>query len=552
MTGGDEAGDEDAGPLVLQLAARIGMMQRQVAPKGVRLATHLGSAVSESLLLSITSFTESVVATRKRAVPAVQILDVHDARGYKYALVDIDRLIPDPENPRIPVQESALDTILALVKEDKDGLFTLARDIVEMKGVNPAELLSVTPLSNDMFVVREGNRRIAARRLLRNPEQLKGHVSGSDMTRLRALASDERAKRLPTSTMVVIGDDHEAWVDRRHLGTQGGKGLIPWNTQAKARRGSLRHGSPDRTAALLEGLRRVDAGRFGTLQPPQRTYTTFTRLLDSQHARAHIGIDVNENDQFVLSKGKRSLRLLEEVLRDLRASGPEKLTSRMIHDRRAIAAYLGRLDTRVGALEESSPVVLAESQPGSKAQKQKGTRAAPRPVDALKALARPKGTRPGKLYDELAKARRNDMPNAAIVLTRLLLELTADSYATDHGLATSSDTDSAIEGEVTNFREQLGRAGIKPSKAISNALKILSTQPPNLGRKLEVTIDSLVAKGKLAPKEGSAKKRELATSSVVALLNDAVHRLHNVPSIDRVNHILEIVAPIFNAMEPTE
>src|SRR5215831_32313 len=99
--------------------------------------------------------------------PGVRLLDYTDPRGYDYAVVDLDLLIPDSANPRIPVQESTLDTLLALVSQDADGLFALAKDIVEMAGTSPAELFNVSRLGG-AFVVREGNRRIAARRLLRN------------------------------------------------------------------------------------------------------------------------------------------------------------------------------------------------------------------------------------------------------------------------------------------------------------------------------------------------------------------------------------------------
>jgi hypothetical protein len=90
-----------------------------------------------------------------------------DPRGYTYALIDLDLLLPDGENPRIPVQESALETVLAMVAQDSDGLYALAKDIVEMHGNNPAELLNVSPRGN-FYVVREGNRRLAVRKILKN------------------------------------------------------------------------------------------------------------------------------------------------------------------------------------------------------------------------------------------------------------------------------------------------------------------------------------------------------------------------------------------------
>jgi hypothetical protein len=477
----------------------------------------------------------------------VSYVNIADARGYKYATVDIDLLNPDQVNPRIPQQESGLDAILALVQEDHEGLLAMAKDVVEMNGFNPAELLSVSPAGSGRFVVKEGNRRVAARRLLRNPEQLKGHVTQQMLTRWRELASQDAAKSLPTSVFVVIGDDHEAWVDRRHLGPQGGLGLVPWDTKMKARRDSLRYGVADRAALLLDGLKKQDVETFKHLEPPKRTYTTFQRLLDSQSARSHIGIEQNEKGELVLMKGKRSLRLVEQVLKDLRATGSDKLTSRTIHNSADIKSYLVALDTRVGKVAESQPIVLnAESTTG---KPPKTTKAKGRSADVMKSFIRPSATRPGKLFDELVKARKHEMPNAAIVLTRILLELSIDEFATVNNLSVGSDVDATVQSEVAAFREAVGRAGVATPKAINQALNRAASSAPNLDKKLETVIDALVVAGRMKSKEATAKKRELRERETVALLHDAVHRLDTVPSPTRVTHILEIVRPVLNAME---
>lgn len=416
-----------------------------------------------------------------------------------------------------------------------------------MKGHNPAELLSVSPLGDGSFVVKEGNRRIAVRRLLRNPEQMKGHIPASELAKWRALASDPAAKALPHTALVVIGDDHEPWVDRRHLGPQNGVGLVPWDTKMKARRDSMRHGTIDRAAVLLDSLKTRDPDTFQGLEPPKRTYTTFQRLLDSIPARAHLGLEINEKGDLVLMKGHRSMKLIEQVLRDLRAAGDDKLTSRKIHSTSHIQTYLAELDTRVGAVPATNPIVLRHGTGPSKPRKT--TRASTGGSDALKAIGRPKASRPGKLYDELAKARRYDMPNAAIAITRIMLELWIDQFATANNLSVGSDKDSEIEDAVAAFREACGRASVSIPKGISRALARAATQAPNLDKKLDVVIAALAADGRLKDKEAQAKRREIHEKESISLLHDAVHRLETVPSIQRVDHILEVLAPVLNAME---
>ena len=480
----------------------------------------------------------------------VRMLDYRDPRGFTYAEVDLDLLIPNAENPRIPIQESALETVLALLQQDPDGLYNLARDIAHMRGTNPAELLNVTRFGGS-FVVKEGNRRIAARKILRNPEQLRSHVSDAELERWTRLARSENAKKLPTRALVVIADDHEAWVDRRHLGPQGGVGVSQWNPQAKARREERRRGVRDRTLALLDRLKVAHSDRFTPLEPPPRTFTTFTRVLDSPEARAHIGIDVDGQGNVLLTRGERSLRLIEEILKDLRRSDDGKLTSRRIHSTTQIMEYLGEADARIDEDVDEAPVTLIAPAGTSGTNKTKPSgRSNQRRPDVLRALRTPTAPRLRKIYDELAKVRKANAPNAAMVLLRVLLELSGDHYANENGLAFAGDTNPEFDQELTSFQKILSTANVTPSRAIREALKAAAGRQLSLGKKLEYTIRELMKRGAMDQKEGNAKIRELRTRDVVSLLNDAVHRLENFPSMDRVDHIIEIVRPIFNAMTP--
>jgi hypothetical protein len=476
----------------------------------------------------------------------VRLLDFEDPRGFTYAEVDLDLLIPDPENPRIAIQESSLDTILALVQEDAEGLFNLARDIVKMHGQNPAELLSVTPLGGS-YVVKEGNRRIAVRKILRNPEQLRGHVSEAELARWVKLSRSDSARNLPGTALTVIGEDHEAWVDRRHLGSQGGVGVAQWKPQAKARREAQGRGVKDRATSLIDSLRSAYPDRFRSLEPPKRTFTTFTRVLDSPQARAHIGIDVDAQGQVVLTKGERSLKLIEEVLRDLHKPGKEKLTSRKIHTTDQIMEYLSDAEGRIGAETDESPLTLVS--PSSNSATEKGTVSKGRRLtEVLRSLKPPTTPRIKKIYDELLRVKRVDAENTAMVMTRVLLELSVDHYANENNLMFAGDDNHKLELEIQDFQKELSKASVIPTKVIREILKLAASRPLSFSKKLELVVRDLIQRGKIDRKEGNAKIRELGAHDVVAILNDAVHRLENVPSMSRVDHILEVVRPIFNAM----
>jgi hypothetical protein len=477
----------------------------------------------------------------------IRILDFKDPRGYTYAEVDLDLLIPDPENPRIPIQESSLETILALVKEDTDGLFNLARDVVKMHGTNPAELLNVKPFGGS-FVVKEGNRRVAVRKILRNPEQLRGHVSDAELDRWTRLSRSDSARNLPITALAVIGEDHEAWVDRRHLGPQSGVGVAQWNPQAKARREARTRGVKDRALSLIDSLKEAYPERFGPLEPPQRTFTTFTRVLDSQEARAHIGIDVDAQGNVVLAHGERSLRLIEEVLKDLRKTGDDKLTSRRIHTTAQTMAYLGKAEDRIDLECDDSAITLVATGKNNVADQKGPGYAKTRASDVLRSFTVPAAPRLKKIYEELIKVRKVGAENAAMVLVRVLLELSIDYYANANKLAFAGDKNNEIELELQSFQKILSTAKVAPSRIIRETLKWGAIRPLSLSKKLEHVIRDLMRRGSINQKEGNAKIRELNANDVIALLNDSVHRLENAPSMARVDHILEVVRPVFNAM----
>lgn len=45
-----------------------------------------------------------------------------DPRGYEYAMISIECLVPDAENPRIPPQDNALDAmLLPTIRTDRPG-----------------------------------------------------------------------------------------------------------------------------------------------------------------------------------------------------------------------------------------------------------------------------------------------------------------------------------------------------------------------------------------------------------------------------------------------
>ena len=166
----------------------------------------------------------------------------------------------------------------------------------------------------------------------------------------------------------------------------------------------------------------------------------------------------------------------------------------------------------------------------------------------MRQMHQPRDRKLRKVFDELVKARRADSPNGAMLLTRLLLELSIEAYATKRALPFAGDRNPDIERELGEFWKALNDAGVTPPPLVKAALRRAKVNPMPLSDKVLDVVDDLMATERLQKKDGEAKKREITTTQVVALLNDAVHRLTVTPSIERVNHILDVLQPVYNAI----
>ena len=425
------------------------------------------------------------MATRQRQIRRV---DYVDPRGYEYFDVDIDVLVPDPENPRIPPQEfETLETMLAIFRRSPNGLFKLAEDLAKV-GTNPAELLNVTRLSDHLFLVKEGNRRLTARKLLRNPEQLRGHVTPGELRRWQKLAT-RVTPQLSTRQLIVVGENHDPWVFRRHQGYLEGVGVDQWDREAKFRDQLKKLGKRNRAMALIDALKANFPDKFS--QFPNRSFSIFERFMDSSDSRSQLGLDVDDNGHLKLTRGERSLRMLEEIFTDIQRprTDPDRLTTRRINTVAGAHEYLQEIDSRIAAESSSEDEITLAAPDASRATARPvsaataTTRRPRKDPDVLKSFKRPESPRLSQIFTELGKAKRYNLPNSAMVMTRVLLELSIDEYSNRVGVNFEAG-DPDLAQEIQELRKFLGVNGYKVPKKLARALNRAAALPPTLSDKL--------------------------------------------------------------------
>ncbi len=144
--------------------------------------------------------------------------------------LQIEQLLLDSDNPRISGAASQRDTLQRLLDDQEEKLFALAESIAS-DGMSPIDRLLVVRQDNDSdrFIALEGNRRVAALKLLSNPTVLTGlEVKSSLRKRFEDLARNfDRSTVEPLACFEVSSrEDGVPWLFLRHTGENEGRGVV--------------------------------------------------------------------------------------------------------------------------------------------------------------------------------------------------------------------------------------------------------------------------------------------------------------------------------------
>lgn len=141
--------------------------------------------------------------------------------------LQLSQLEFDPDNPRLPSMLQGVTDEVAIIAYllNDEGLLDLMGSIAE-NGYAKAEPLLVIPKAGDKYIVVEGNRRLAALKLLSNPDLAK--------TRKQSVANcAETAKHKPTTIPVIKYHERKEILD--YLGYRHITGVKEWDSMAKAK-----------------------------------------------------------------------------------------------------------------------------------------------------------------------------------------------------------------------------------------------------------------------------------------------------------------------------
>jgi hypothetical protein len=233
--------------------------------------------------------------------------------------LNLDELHLDLLNPRFDGLSSQRDALEKIVRSQGSKLVNLAEDIVA-SGMSPAHRLLVAKASgkgNAGYTVLDGNRRLAALRVLANPTVLDGMTGVGDLTtqKLRKLAKEFDLDGVQPLDAYVCKNEAEArhWIEAIHTGENEGRGVVGWDGIATAR-----YRGKNTSLKVLEFVRA--AGKLTTAELAELErfpITNLDRLLATPEVREMLGLTQESGDLLSDLPLAELLRALKKVVSDL-------------------------------------------------------------------------------------------------------------------------------------------------------------------------------------------------------------------------------------------
>jgi hypothetical protein len=208
--------------------------------------------------------------------------------------VEIGDLLLDSENPRTGQVESQSEALAAIVRLSSRNFKNMMRSI-KLHGLDPGDSFYLVQEGeeDDPYTVVDGNRRLAALKVLSQPDLLHGTDLSESMK--KPLIKEADGYSLPGENLVpcVLFEDRvEAndWIERRHGTRLEGEGRIPWGTL------EIQRFQNDRT--VLDVISFVE--KNSTFSDPEwariksaveKNTSTLRRFLESKAGQNHLGFN---------------------------------------------------------------------------------------------------------------------------------------------------------------------------------------------------------------------------------------------------------------------
>jgi hypothetical protein len=381
-----------------------------------------------------------------------------DTRSTK---VKTGSLLLDPKNTRIPSdrrsdsQRQLLHELLA-----HEDVKSLAASIAKI-GLFANERLVVVP-SGRCFTVLEGNRRLAAIKLLLSPElapttslvkyfrSLSAKADLASLGKVDVAVVPDRLSAAPIIAALHTGDSKRRWSSLQQArfyhellmqGLQPSEISDQLGISLAQIRSFLRTEKLHRIALTLD----LDADVRKRVEDPRFPLTTLERFIDSQIGRKFLGVELDDEKGFVgVAHPERFKAVLARVVADATTKG----MTRKINDKKGFQDYIKQAETALprtkkrGSFDPDAFVVDGDDakrdDSGGQRERQHTSPKTPKPSTSIVPrgfVCRSKTTKVSSIFKELKSLRISEQRNSTGVMLRVLMDVALWSYIKQEGHA---------------------------------------------------------------------------------------------------------------------
>jgi len=275
---------------------------------------------------------------------------------YEYKQLRVTDLLLNSENPRFDPVKYQTEAIQAMIEDQGDKLIELAKHITA-HGLSPMEIVLVQPLGTQ-WLVREGNRRVTALKLINEPELVPG-TRVKMKNEFSVLCKEIESNTINNILCAIVSDEEviNEWIRLKHTGENGGIGTVGWDAQQTSRFAMQVSGKADPKSTLFESLRNNKAipqklrAKFTAIKK-----TNYDRLIGDPQVRELLGIEV-KNGEYLLPQGVNAYFqiILSDLVGDFNVGRIYRKTDR--------EAYLTEVIKRVELLDGNVPAIDINTEP---------------------------------------------------------------------------------------------------------------------------------------------------------------------------------------------
>lgn len=399
--------------------------------------------------------------------------------------LNLDELQLDLKNPRFDGLANQREALQKIVLSQGSKLVNLAEDIVA-NGLSPAHRMLVAKASGKGafgYTVLDGNRRLAALRVLANPSALDGMVDVGDLTaqKLRKLAKDFKLSDLEPLDVFDCKNETQArhWIEAIHTGENDGRGVVGWDGIATARyRGK---NSSLKVLDFVKAVGKLTDQEAASLE--RFPITNLDRLLATPEIRDLLGLTLEGGDLMSDLPQNELLKPLKKVVTDLASKtvtvGQLKGKDDRLKYVNSLKTFLPDLSKRTGTPE---PLDRLSAHAQAKAHAKSTGNAKSRSLLDRKALIPSNVQAPLNINDqklqqmcrELRKLPLETYPVSVAASFRVFLELTLDHYGSEKSLVGYS-ADLTLKRKIEAVATGLQTSGV--NKRDLQAFRALANNP---------------------------------------------------------------------------